>query len=153
VQLSVCVEETTLPIQTVFPDSICTNLDLFDDSTMTEPAIIRAKNAAESSALVRAKPAALPLDDDSSELTVLTLAAHEIREPALRRSLFAELARITTSHGRVIVAEHLRNLPAALAFGPGLFHFYPHSEWAAGFRIESEFNITPFIHIFVLEHE
>jgi hypothetical protein len=158
VQLSVCVEETTLPIQAVFPDTICTNLDLFDDSTMTEPAIARAKQAAESSNSLPAKPATLPLGDDSSELTVLSLAAHEIRDPAMRRSLFTELARITTSHGRLIIAEHLRNLPAALAFGPGLFHFYPRSEWTtlatkAGFRMESEFDITPFIHIFVLEHD
>lgn len=156
VQLSVCVEQTTLPIQLVFPQSICTNLDLFDSSTMTEPAIARAKQAAESSASLRANPAALPLDDDSSELTVVTLAAHEIRNPELRKSLFSELSRITTSHGRLIIAEHLRNFPAALAFGPGLFHFYPRSEWAAlakmaGFRIESEFDITRFIHIFVLD--
>jgi hypothetical protein len=155
VQLSVCIEETTLPISDIFPQAICTELDLFDDSVMTEPPIARAKQAAGNSTSIPSKPDALPLANETSQLTVVTLAAHEVRDPIQRESLFQELARITESSGRLIIAEHLRNLPAALAFGPGLFHFYPRSEWAAlaqkaGLRIESEFDVTPFFHIFVL---
>lgn len=158
VQLSVCLEETTLPIKTVFPAAICTNLDVFDDQTMTEPAIARAKKEIDSSITTRANPLALPIPDGASELTVVTLAAHEIRNPRLRQALFGELSRITQSRGRVAIAEHLRNIYAACAFGPGMFHFYPHSEWIkqanlAGLRIHSEFDITPFIHIFVFEHD
>ncbi len=156
--LSVCVEETSLPVQAVFPNTICTNLDLFDDSVMTEPAIARAKLAAGLSKLIRAKPNALPLENGVSELTVVSLAAHEVRDPTLRVTFFRELARVTHPDGTLVVAEHLRNLPAALAFGPGLFHFYPRSEWtqlatAAGLLIESEFDITPFIHVFVFRRD
>lgn len=156
VQVSVCVEQTTLPIEAVFPASKCTNLDLFDDSAMTEPAIARAKRGALPAVALRAKPTALPAADESADLAVVTLAAHEIRDPSLRRALFTELGRITTSDGRLVVAEHLRSLSAALAFGPGLWHFYPRSEWAnlatsTGWRIVSEFDRTPFIHIFVLD--
>jgi hypothetical protein len=124
---------------------------------MTEPAINRAKHEALPLATKISKPDSIPLDDGSSEFTLVTLAAHEIRNATLRHKFFAELKRITASNGCVVIAEHLRNLPAALAFGPGLFHFYPRSEWttlatASGLRIQSEFDINPFIHIFVLHH-
>lgn len=157
VQLSVCVDETTLPISRVFPNAEYIELDLFDDSVMTEPAIARAKQEAGEAASIVAKPDALPLSDDVSELTIVTLAAHEVRDPQKRKSLFLELSRITAPNGRLIVAEHLRNIPAALAFGPGLFHFYPRTTWVtlareSQFKIESEFNITPFFHVFVLRH-
>lgn len=157
VQLSVCVDETTLPISKVFPNAQYVELDLFDDSVMTEPAIARAKQEAGGSASIVAKPDALPLSDDVSELTVVTLAAHEVRDAHKRKSLFLELSRITASNGQLIVAEHLRNIPALLAFGPGLFHFYPRATWVtlakeSQFKIESEFDITPFFHVFVLRH-
>lgn len=157
VQISLCVEETTLPVQHVFPESHCVNLDLFDSAVMTEPAIKRAKQSISLSTITRAKPDSIPLGDGASELTLVTLAAHEIRDAALRHKFFTELKRMTAADGCVVIAEHLRNLPAALAFGPGLFHFYPRSEWAAlatasGLRIQSEFAMNPFIHIFVLHH-
>jgi len=157
VQLSVCVEETTLPIATVFPAAACTNLDLFDESVMTEPAVARAKQSDEHRALVKsASPEALPLEDGSVELTVVMLAAHEVRDEQLRKKLFLELARITEDGGRIVIAEHLRDIAAALAFGPGLFHFYSRKTWVelathAGLSIESEFSVTPFVHVFVLQ--
>lgn len=100
---------------------------------------------------------ALPFDDGSTDLVVVTLAAHEIRHPQRRESLFKEIARIVAPDGRVVVVEHLRNLSAALAFGPGLFHFYPRGEWvrlarAARLTIAEEFHITPFVHVFVLRN-
>lgn len=157
-QISVCVEETTLPIESLFPTAHCTNLDLFDDSVMTGPAITRAKKGKETGSVVtRASPDHLPLKDKSTELTIVTLAAHEVRDQRLRQKLFKELARITEDHGRVVIVEHLRNVPAALAFGPGLFHFYPRSTWielaaSTGLNVESEFDVTPFVHVFVLKH-
>ena len=157
VQLSACVDETTLPIDRVFPDAEYIELDLFDNSVMTEPAIARAKQQAHGSPSFIAKPDALPLSDNVSQLTVVTLAAHEVRDPRKREALFLELSRITAANGQLIVAEHLRNIPAALAFGPGVLHFYPRTTWTALFtetrlEIESEFDITPFFHVFVLRH-
>ncbi|WP_417387143.1 class I SAM-dependent methyltransferase [Gimesia sp.] len=157
VQLSVCVEETTLPISKVFASADYIELDLFDESVMTEPAIARAKQKAGDSPSIVAKPEALPLTDHTSELTVVTLAAHEVRDPSQREALFQELSRITAPGGRLIIVEHIRNLPAAAVFGPGLFHFYPRTTWTTlaqktKLRIESEFDITPFFHVFVLRH-
>lgn len=129
IQLSVCVEETTLPVPKIFPLAEYIELDLFDESLMTEPAIARAKRKSGAFPFIAPKPDALPLSDNSSELTVVTLAAHEVRDASQREALFRELARITKPGGRLIIAEHLRNLSAAAAFGPGLFHFYPRSTW------------------------
>ena len=155
VQVSVCAEQTVLPIQSVVPQSRSETFDLFDGSITTEPAIARARQHGLVAA-TQAAPDALPVDDDSTDLVVVTLAAHEIRDPQRRESLFREISRIVAPDGRVVVVEHLRNLSAVLAFGPGLFHFYPRREWigladAAELSLVAEFDITPFVHVFVLE--
>lgn len=156
VQVSVCAEQTVLPIQSVFPDSKIETFDLFDESITTEPAIARARQHGLITA-AKAAPDAIPVDNDSIDLVVVTLAAHEVRHPQRREALFREVARIVAPDGRVVVVEHPRNLSAVLAFGPGLFHFYPHREWvrlarAAKLSIAAEFDITPFVHVFVLKN-
>jgi hypothetical protein len=87
-------------------------------------------------------------------LVVVTLAAHEIRESGKREGFFLELRRIVSPAGRVVVVEHLRDLAAALAFGPGIFHFFPRGEWLrlgsrVGMELEHERAITPFVRVFV----
>ena len=153
-QLSVSLEETTLPIERVFPEAECVNFDLFDRSVMTEPAVKRARASTKPNSTPVATLDSLPLVNEHCDLTVITLAAHEVREPSLRESLFQELNRVTKPQGRVVVIEHLRNAAAFLAFGPGLFHFFPRAEWmrlaeTASLNLESEFKITPFVHVFV----
>lgn len=90
-----------------------------------------------------------------SELTLITLAAHEIRDEHRRETFILEAIKSTESGGKIIIVEHLRNLPAFLAFGPGLLHFYPKSLWLALFQkaqlcVEKDFCLTPFAHVFVL---
>lgn len=56
--------------------------------------------------------------------------------------------------GVVVLVEHLRDLPAALVFGPGILHFRPRAEWVslgreAGLKSVDEFPITPFVRVFV----
>src|SRR5690606_3910952 len=99
---------------------------------------------------------AIAVDDAWADLVVVTLAAHEVRDPAAREQLFRELRRISAPTGRIILVEHLRNPAALLAFGPGFFHFLPRSEWISlcdrtGLQIESERDITPFVHVFRLK--
>ena len=58
--------------------------------------------------------------------------------------------------GRVILAEHSRNVANFLAFGPGFLHFLPYSEWlrlgrTANLRVVREGRITPFVRYLVLE--
>jgi hypothetical protein len=55
----------------------------------------------------------------------------------------------------VVLVEHLRDLPNFLAFGPGFLHFHSGPSWLysireAGFQIERDIPVTPFVHCFVL---
>ena len=154
-QLGIFLEETTLPMDKLFPAAEGKSLDLFNSKVTTEPAIARARAlaAAESDAAAVSADALSPADD-WADLTVVMLAAHEIRDALLREKLFGELHRITSKDGTVVLVEHLRNFAAFSAFGPlGFFHFYPRKEWIrlaklADLKLRHEFSITPFVHVF-----
>ncbi|MFO1041076.1 MAG: class I SAM-dependent methyltransferase [Planctomycetaceae bacterium] len=154
IQISVFLEATTLPLAKVFPNAQVMLLDLFQPDLMTEPAVTRARQSANSTPAIRSSVDSLPVETGWSHATIITLAAHEIRQPAAREQLFHELQRVTANSGSIIVIEHLRNLAAFLAFGPGLFHFYPRREWIrlarnAKLALKSEIDITPFVHVFL----
>jgi hypothetical protein len=156
VQISVCLEETTLPMNQLFPAAEGVLLDIFSPSVMTEPAVTRARARSQNDHAVAVTPASLGVADEWADATVIMLAAHEVRNAAMRESLFRELSRITAAGGRIVVVEHLRNFAAFLAFGPGFFHFLPRSEWIrlstqSGMRLISESSITPFVHVFVFK--
>lgn len=149
------LEETTLPLQTVFPEAMGKALDIFDPASMTEPAITRARREGAGIPAPTAPPDRLPVENGWADLVVVMLAAHEIRNGAARERFFQELSRIAAPAGRVILVEHLRNLAAALAFGPGMLHFYPRGEWLRlaareGLELERERAITPFVRVLTL---
>jgi hypothetical protein len=57
--------------------------------------------------------------------------------------------------GKVVVVEHLRDVPNFLAYNIGFFHFLSEKEWSdnfcqAGFNVDVKFKITPFITVFIL---
>jgi SAM-dependent methyltransferase len=154
VEINAGLAETTIPLQNVFPEAQGTRLDIFDPASMTEPAITRARHQLEASGAISAKCDALPVSDAAAELVLVMLAAHEIRDRQAREQLFGELTRIVSPTGKIILVEHLRDLPAFLAFGPGFFHFFPRSEWLdqgrhVALRLESERSITPYVRVFV----
>jgi len=157
VQVNAGLEETTLPLEQVFPGAEGKMLDLYDPAVMTEPAVTRARQRkADVAVSIPARPDSLSVDDGWAELVVVTLAAHEIRDSRKRERFFQELRRIVASAGKVIVVEHLRDLAAALAFGPGILHFFPRQEWlrlgsVAGLKVERERRITPFVRVFVYQ--
>ena len=100
----------------------------------------------------------LPVASATIDLAVLAMAAHELRAPAERVALFEEIRRVLTPSGRAIVAEHLRDWPNAVAFGPGVLHFHSRRAWRqsfmqAGLTIDAEHRITPFVAIFVLRRQ
>ncbi len=153
VQINAGLEETTIAVEKAFPQATVKVFDIFDAQSMTEPALTRARPQSSEHRL-SAKVNALPVEDQWSDLVLVVLAAHEIRNTSHREQFFRELKRIVSATGRVVVVEHLRDTWAALAFGPGLFHFFPHSEWirlgaVAGLEVEREQSITPFVRVFV----
>lgn len=155
-QISIFLEETTLPLGELFPHAEGRSFDLFDSKVTTEPAIARARelSAGLGAVAVAVSADALPVADDWADLTVVMLAAHEIRDRVRREKLFGELHRITSEGGTVILIEHLRGFAAFAAFGPiGFLHFYPRKEWIrlaelADLKLRREFSITPFVRVF-----
>lgn len=153
IQINAGLEETTLPMHTIFPSAEGRTLDLYDPKIMTEPAVTRARGNHSTTATI-ANPASLPFEDGWSDLVVVPLAAHEIRDGAVRARFFHELRRVVASGGHIVVVEHLRDFIAGMAFGPGILHFYPRHEWIrlgelAGLEVSQERSISPFIRVFV----
>ena len=158
IQISVFLEATTLPLAEVFPQAEVILLDLFRPELMTEPAVTRARQSAKPTDAISSAIDSLPVEDGWSDVTVVTLAAHEIRLAAKREQLFRELQRVTSVKGSIVVVEHLRNVAALLAFGPGLLHFYPRGEWLrlarrTNLSLKDEIAITPFVHVFQFASE
>jgi len=127
--------------------------DIFDPAEMTEPSIREARRA------LHATPPEAPVDWDAlppQDAAFLIFTAHELRRPEARMRLFGALARSLAPGGEIALVEHLRDWRNFLAFGPGAFHFLSARTWrdaarAAGLRIRTEFSITPFVRVFLLE--
>jgi len=155
INLHAGLDESTPALRALLPGSTGRVLDIFDAAEMTEPSIVRARALASNA--VTPEPADyrhLPLRDGTCDAAFLLLSAHELRRPESRAALFRELHRVLAGGGKVILAEHLRDLPNFLAFGPGFLHFHSRRAWLAAvkgcFEIEREFRITPFVAVLVL---
>lgn len=151
------LDESSEPLSDLYGHTARQVLDIYDPTTMTEPAIKRARAShAVTIPCVKAKADCLPLSSDSQDCIFMIFAAHEVRDPVERDQLFAEAARALAPGGRLVLVEHLRDLANAVAFGPGCFHFLPKQEWLrvtvkAGLSLVSEEKITPFVSVFVFE--
>jgi hypothetical protein len=144
------LDQCSEPLRKRFPQASFRVFDIFDQREMTEPSIARARAITPGPGSESASWRSLPAASGEFDAVYVIFAAHELRRRGARIALFRELARVT---GRLVLMEHLRDLPNFLAFGPGFLHFMPRSEWllaanAAGFRRESEFAITPFVRVF-----
>jgi SAM-dependent methyltransferase len=155
VNITTGFDDTTPSLARLLPFASGAAIDLFDESVAHDRSILRARASrppVPSAFRVRAGP--LPLETASAGAAFLLMAAHEIRDPDRRDALFHELARVLTADGRLVLVEHLRNAPNAIAFGPGVFHFFPRSAWLeaatrAGLRLVEERRMTPLVSAFV----
>jgi len=135
-----------------------TVVDLYDKQRTTEPSITIANKLYPvtydpSVHLIRTGPEHWDVPDQSIDLAVLFLSAHELRRRNEKDALFAEIARVLKEDGRLVLLEHLRDGPNIAAFGLGAWHFFPIKEWfraskSANLQILKEGTISAYIHVF-----
>jgi ubiquinone/menaquinone biosynthesis C-methylase UbiE len=100
------------------------------------------------------QPNRLPLPHKWADVIHCDFSLHEIQDPADREALFAEFNRILKPNGRLLIAEHGRDLLNLLAFGPGAFSFFSPATWAnhitqAGLIIKHHERWRGFVHLWV----
>lgn len=147
-------DETSFIIKNIFPRSNLGVFDFYDAERHTEPAIIRARKVS----LVYPNTQqiisnSIPIMDKSIDIIFLLSAAHEIRSQEEKIHFLKECHRVCKQNGRVIMVEHLRDLPNFLAFSAGFTHFFSRKTWKnafeeAGFSSFLEKKFTPFMSIF-----
>jgi SAM-dependent methyltransferase len=150
------LDESTPILRSLLTGSSGRVIDIFDPVEMTEPSIARARRLARNEIEAESVDFRhLPMPAETIDAALLLLSAHELRTDEARRALLAEIHRVLTPGGRVVVAEHLRDWANFVAFGPGFLHFHSRRTWTrcfarARFCIHAEFSITPFVRVFVL---
>lgn len=131
-------------------------LDHFDEGRMTEASIRRARPKYPPA------PGTLPCPydrwtapDGTADFVLGLLAIHELRSETERRAWFSEARRCLARDGRIVLVEHLRDLPNFIAFGPGFLHFHSRESWREAWEkcrlfLHDEFCVTPWVRVFVL---
>ncbi len=147
-------DEITPRLQVRFDGSRGHSYDIFDPNLMTEASIFRARHRSKVDAEA-ADYRWLRAASGSADAVFLLLSAHELRLQSARVDLLREVHRLLTPAGRVVVAEHLRDLSNFIAYGPGFLHFFSRRAWrrafaGAGFAVQDERSITPFVRAFLL---
>jgi SAM-dependent methyltransferase len=150
------LDESTSALRQLFPGTEGSPVDIYDPGEMTEPSIARARRIHPSAEpFQRGSYHALPLPESGCDAVFLLFAAHEVRVAEHRTHLFREAARVLRKEGCLVLVEHLRDWKNFLAFGPGFLHFHSRRIWLrtirdAGFVVEQENTVTPFVECFVL---
>ncbi|GAA3211071.1 class I SAM-dependent methyltransferase [Dactylosporangium siamense] len=153
--VSTGLDEISPTLRGLLPDAEPTLLDCYDPVVMTEHSVRRARKLNPPPAgSVPASAGALPVAEADQDAVFLAFAAHELREPAQRRALFAEVARVLRPGGHLVLIEHCRDAVTVAAYGPGAWHFYPRREWlrlarAARLTPAGEATMTPLVRALV----
>jgi SAM-dependent methyltransferase len=155
VNLHAGFDDTSHALRQVLPRAQWRTWDLHDATRMTEASITRARRASSGPPAEHVDAASLPAQTAELDGAFLIFAAHEFRTAEAREALFAELHRVLKPNGTLVLVEHIRDLLNFLAYGPGFLHFLGRAEWlrlagVAGFEINHELRVTPFVRVFVL---
>jgi hypothetical protein len=140
-----------------FSDSDLRVFDFFEGAAHTERSINRARSATASTVnAIKITTTEVPLQDRSVDVSFVIFAAHEIRDDSERIAFFKELERTIKSTGRIVVTEHIRDVPNVVAYNLGSAHFLPRSTWlntfaSADLHVANVIKTTPFVTTFVLE--
>lgn len=139
--VSTGLDEISPALRRLLPGAEPTLLDCYDPTVMTEASIRRARRLTPPPAgSVRSDVTALPVAAAHLDAVFVAFAAHELRVPAQRQALFAEVARVLRPGGHLVLVEHCREAATIAVYGPGAWHFYPRREWL---RLAREARLAP----------
>lgn len=147
-------DETSFIIKNIFPLSGLQVFDFYNAERHTEPAIVRARKVSLTYPNTQQiTSGSIPLQNNSVDMIFLLSAAHEIRSQEEKIQFLTECHRLCKPNGKVIMVEHLRDLPNFLAFSVGFTHFFSKKTWKrafekAGFSVFTETKFTPFMSVF-----
>lgn len=156
VNINAGFDETSRLIARILKPKKLLVYDFFDPKKHTEVSIKRArKRYPPYEGTVSIATDHIPLDSNSVKYIFLMFSAHEIRDQNERVQFFLELERILKPEGKIIVVEHLRDLPNFIAYTIGFFHFHSLRTWIKTFQsadltILKKNKINPFIQLFIL---
>lgn len=144
------LDESSLQLRRLFPESSGTTADFYDAREMSEPSIARARQEQQGSPpAMHVSYRPLPFPDQSFDTVFLLFAAHELRRAESRDAFFREVCRVLTPGGSLLLVEHVRDANNFAAFGPGFMHFLSCREWrrllGGGFELIREERMTPFV--------
>lgn len=149
-------DETSDIIREKAPNGNLTICDFYDSGKHTEVSIKRARKAfPPDPRTIKVETERLPFGNNSFDIILLTLSAHEIRDERERDKFFQEINRITDSNCRIYVTEHLRDIFNFAAYSIGFFHFFSRNQWlncfaGANLKVIREQKTTSFITTFIL---
>lgn len=142
------LDNVSANLRRLWPRAQIQVVDFYNPATMTEPSIARARGGRRHGDA---------LDELWSELDAafVVLAAHELRTEPDRAAFFRRVAGALGPDGRLLLIEHLRDLPNAVAYGPGAMHFLPRTAYLTAFDdarllLLEERPMTPFLRLFRL---
>jgi SAM-dependent methyltransferase len=95
----------------------------------------------------------LPLPDKSVTAVILCQVTSEFWQEGDQLQLLAEIYRILSENGRLLLAEKVQSHTNSLLMGPGVLKLEPVTHWQnllnkAGFRIRSEKNLQGIVRCF-----
>ena len=145
------LDETSLALASLFPESEGEIHDIFDAGEMTEPSIKRARLLVDAPSAT-ADWRELPAPSGRFEAAFLIFTAHELRQEDAHTVVSRNSPRPARRRRIGGLVEHARDWVNFLAFGPGFLHFFSERAWqraanAAGMSIRLKRRLTPFVRV------
>lgn len=149
-------DETSHLLRQIHPTVEWLIYDFYDPEKHTEVSIKRARAAYPPAPdTIPHSTSSFPVEGRKFDIILLTLSAHEIRDTRERVDYFKALSASLNHGGKIVVTEHLRDIPNMLVYNLGALHFHTSSEWLTTFK-ESELSVikrikpAPLITTFIL---
>jgi hypothetical protein len=158
VNINAGFDETSRPLSVKYPDASLSVFDFYDANKHTEVSIARARKTYPAyPGTISIVTSSVPLPPLSVDNIFVFFSAHEIRDRGERIIFFAQLKDKLTYGGKIIVLEHLRDIPNFIAYNIGFMHFHSKTEWkttfeSAGLNLVEETKITPFLSAFIFQN-